>query len=155
MAAQARCVLDFAACAAAATVGWPSVALAIRSAPCSRTPVAVARSPDRHALRAYDTISAHNAEGSLFVPPLVGLAEVDAMRRHDMAADARARLDASRARTAPARRATARNIPRAVETDTRRSFDVSDEATRRRKPLFWFFFSGARANVRRAGKRTA
>ena len=125
MAAQARCVLDFAACAAAATVGWPSVALAIRSAPCSRTPVAVARSPDRHALRAYDTISAHNAEGSLFVPPLDGLAEVDAMRRHDMA---RARLGASRTRAAPARRATALNIPRAVESDGS-SFFVSDEAT--------------------------
>lgn len=75
------------------------------------------RSPDRHALRAYDTISAHNAEGSHFVPPLDELAEVDAMRRHDMAADARARLGASRARAAPARRATARNITRAVESD--------------------------------------
>mmetsp|Transcript_4755 Transcript_4755/g.19021 ORF Transcript_4755/g.19021 Transcript_4755/m.19021 type:complete len:205 (+) Transcript_4755:1159-1773(+) len=52
MAAQARCVLDFAACAAAATSGWPSVALAMRSAPCCSTPVAVTRSPDRHAWRA-------------------------------------------------------------------------------------------------------
>ena len=129
MAAQARCVLDFAACAAAATAGWPSAALAMRSAPCSRTPVAVTRSPDRHALRAYDTISAHNAEGSHFVPPLDELAEVDAMRRHDMAADARARLGASRARAAPARRATARNITRAVESDESLRVKVSEEAT--------------------------
>ena len=99
----------------------------MRSAPCSRTPVAVTRSPDRHALRAYDTISAHNAEGSLFVPPLASLAEVDAMRRHDIAADARARLGASRARAARANAACI--IARACRVTRRRCVKLLSEAT--------------------------
>ena len=89
------------------------------------------RSPDRHAFRAYDTISAHNAEGSHFVPPLDELAEVDAMRRHDIAADARARLGASRARAARAN--AKRIIARAVQSDASSSCETplgGDEARR-------------------------
>lgn len=78
-------------------------------------------------MRAYDTISAHNAEGSLFVPPLASLAEVDAMRRHDIAADARARLGASRARAARANAACI--IARACRVTRRRCVKLLSEAT--------------------------
>jgi hypothetical protein len=62
------------------------------------------------------------------VPPLASLAEVDAMRRHDIAA---ARLGASRARAARAN--AKRIIARAVQSDASSSCETplgGDEARR-------------------------